>query len=127
MSDYEHYCNCEWGPLGTGRLDSNRCPIHDMSQAEQIAWGILGWDEAERLEQQNVSLQQRVEALEKELSDLRGGMEFAIGMVVHQCEKPENRGAMTQRQQAMLLDRIRDAALSALATAQDKAGEQGEG
>ena len=46
----EEYCICEWGPLGTGRMDSNKCPVHDMTIEELLEWGCLGWDTAEQLE-----------------------------------------------------------------------------
>ncbi len=29
-------CNCEWGALGTGRLDSNRCLVHDFTHDELV-------------------------------------------------------------------------------------------
>ena len=50
MESNEKYCTCEYGPLGTGRMDSNKCPIDDMTQEEQIEWGCLGWDTVARLE-----------------------------------------------------------------------------
>lgn len=30
-------CNCEYGSLGTGRMDSNVCPVHDL-EAELADW-----------------------------------------------------------------------------------------
>jgi len=47
--DYQEYCTCEFGPLGTGRMDSNKCPIHDMTRDELISWGVYGWHEFARM------------------------------------------------------------------------------
>lgn len=48
--DYQEFCACEWGALGTGRIDSNKCPIHDMTRNELISWGVSGWHEVSQLE-----------------------------------------------------------------------------
>ena len=29
-------CNCEYGALGTGRMDSNRCLVHDFTHDELV-------------------------------------------------------------------------------------------
>jgi hypothetical protein len=36
MEKEEKHCTCEWGTLGQGRMDSNRCLMHDFTREELI-------------------------------------------------------------------------------------------
>ena len=55
----EKICNCEYGPLGTGRIDSNTCPIHDAHN-DKVATML-------ELVQRNQELKERVRQLEEVL------------------------------------------------------------